>query len=274
MQGVTVLVGDSLRRDAVGIYGGEPTPFIDRIAHQSTVYWDHWSLGYKTDISLRGIFHEDRDWAGFKSSRFLRAIHNPSKGMCSFLFAGVHYATEWAHLFTYYTGLPLWRDEDLPRCMTVEPIVEAYARFLNLADFCFLHSFLVHRPYTIERMKDNDAVTCFDPGELLSWRENYRKAVVQFDQLAEIIYNMDRNRVLIITSDHGDELGEEGMLGHSRKCDETLRVPLLIHDPTHPVNSGTSVTTDHGLLMPIVVGKLGIDLQDPMEHRLASLGYV
>ena len=44
-----------------------------------------------------------------------------------------------------------------------------------------------------------------------------------------------RRTVLVVMSDHGEEFGEHGGRHHNRTLyDETIRVPLLVHDPRVP----------------------------------------
>jgi arylsulfatase A-like enzyme len=68
-------------------------------------------------------------------------------------------------------------------------------------------------------------------GEILSWDE-------QFDALLQ---DLDRRGVLqdtlvVVTSDHGEEFGEHGLLGHGRSLhDELLHVPLvMLNTPLPP----------------------------------------
>ncbi len=45
---------------------------------------------------------------------------------------------------------------------------------------------------------------------------------------------LDRNLVLLVTSDHGEEFGEHGHFGHGWSLyEEQLRVPLIVHAPGH-----------------------------------------
>ena len=52
------------------------------------------------------------------------------------------------------------------------------------------------------------------------------------------------NSVIVLTSDHGDSLGDEGRWGHSYTVfPEVMRVPLIVHVPEE-LRSGFTVDTD------------------------------
>jgi arylsulfatase A-like enzyme len=74
--------------------------------------------------------------------------------------------------------------------------------------------------------------------EALKYRNAYDNSIVYLDQkLGELFAELSErgileNTVVIVTSDHGELLGERGLYGHgSSLYAETLRVPLLIRFP-------------------------------------------
>jgi len=112
--------------------------------------------------------------------------------------------------------------------------------------FLFLHTYEAHSPY-----KPSDealrAVPPIDPAGLgdaeRKW-ENLRRlyaAEVRYtdgavERLFSELQRLDLldDTMVVITSDHGEELGDHGLLGHAKTVyDEVLRVPLLFWDPGH-----------------------------------------
>ncbi len=51
-----------------------------------------------------------------------------------------------------------------------------------------------------------------------------------------------KNTLVIVTADHGEHLGEKGLLGHTEGLYEpVLRVPLLVRDPARPASHGKRI---------------------------------
>ncbi len=72
--------------------------------------------------------------------------------------------------------------------------------------------------------------------------------------------NRSGSTVIILVSDHGEELMEHGRIGHGTSAyDEQSRVPFIIH---YPEANGTSHTGlgQHVDVMPTLMGALGVEL--------------
>lgn len=106
--------------------------------------------------------------------------------------------------------------------------------------FLFLHSYQVHTPY--EPPVEHDVFRSQPkPGEKPHWarmRNRYAGEVVYTDRILRRLFDtLDRlgaadDTIVAITSDHGDEFGEHGSIGHSRTVyDEVLLVPLVVWAP-------------------------------------------
>ncbi|MCF7817039.1 MAG: sulfatase [Kiritimatiellales bacterium] len=53
-------------------------------------------------------------------------------------------------------------------------------------------------------------------------------------------HGLDRNTIIIYTSDHGHFLGEHGFDGKWLLYEESAHIPLIVYDPRHPVEAHTS----------------------------------
>ena len=77
-----------------------------------------------------------------------------------------------------------------------------------------------------------------EPADLHTLRLLYDSNIAFADQhVGEILSTLDRvgladNTVVVITSDHGESLGERGLAGHASLYDWELKVPLMIADPS------------------------------------------
>jgi arylsulfatase A-like enzyme len=95
--------------------------------------------------------------------------------------------------------------------------------------------------------------------------------------VAEIIqkFGFDEDTLLIITSDHGEEFLEHGLLGHANNLyGETIDIPLIIRLPRQEI--GKTVTQQASLLdiMPTILTLLEIPLSEQMlgESLLTKKG--
>jgi arylsulfatase A-like enzyme len=85
-----------------------------------------------------------------------------------------------------------------------------------------------------------------------------------FQQLAAT--GLDERTVVVLTSDHGESLGERGEAGHNNLYDETLRVPLVISWPDGR-GRGQRIATQVRLidLVPTLTESLGLPALDQAE---------
>ena len=77
--------------------------------------------------------------------------------------------------------------------------------------------------------------------------------------------------IVLITSDHGEELWEHGYFGHHRVWEETMHIPLLVQLPDGPrgVRRGDSI--DLVDLMPSLLAELGIEAPDTVQGATVDL---
>lgn len=95
----------------------------------------------------------------------------------------------------------------------------------------------------------------------------YDSEIALVDQRIRELYDLfawDRNTLLVITSDHGEEFWDHGHYHHDKTLyDEVLRVPLLVRDPTGrfpPGRVGESVSLLD--VLPTVAELAGVE-RDP-----------
>jgi arylsulfatase A-like enzyme len=75
--------------------------------------------------------------------------------------------------------------------------------------------------------------------------------------------------LVILTSDHGEMLGDHGLWGKSHLHDPAWHVPLIIRDPRRPDAAGRMVDsfTSHVDLTPTILDWLGLDIPAAMDGR-------
>jgi hypothetical protein len=145
--------------------------------------------------------------------------------------------------------------------------------------FLFLNYFDAHGPYEPPPgFKDRflpQGVASADlpPLELLSLR--YDEEIAAMDEQLERVLDALRasgeweNTLIIVTADHGELLGEDGLLGHGNSLSQAeIHIPLLVKlpGPAAPRRDDTLVQqTD---LLPLVLQQAGVDTPAHVQGRL------
>lgn len=161
--------------------------------------------------------------------------------------------------------------------------------------FLFVHYFDLHAPYidhkniTFDNSLSDKFTKKLKP-DLLEMVENYDKEIKYVDAHIEKIINMiklskrDKNLLVVITSDHGEQFGEHGYFaGHTDMYLETVKVPLVFVGKNIPkqkiVENVSSMDTPVSILN-LVGLKFGNEVQGinlfgkKDKHReLLTVGY-
>jgi len=114
--------------------------------------------------------------------------------------------------------------------------------FDKIPNFIFINLMEVHEPYFLGdkgmEVRKNILTGRLDPSYIGKWKQMYIEEVEYVTQkIMEIMEIIKKKRIfdkslIIITSDHGQLLGEHGRIGHGVYLyDEVLKVPLLIKYP-------------------------------------------
>lgn len=252
-QTVVIVVLDTLRRDGLSAFGGPPgqTPNLDHLAARSTVYPNAYSNGtyslpghgsllsgllpgdhgaHRLDLPVRPsvpLLAEELRGLGYRPEGYSANMiylapwtglqrgfgHFYSEGRDRFGYRPASLALlQMAGLRSVDTSW--WPAEDFVRA--VEPIVatQGSALFLNLME--------CHAPRP--------------DFEGLDERTAYQETVKKLDRtLAGFLRKLETlpNAVVVITSDHGEFLGEHGLQGHGAGSlyEPGIRIPLMIRFP-------------------------------------------
>ncbi|UEM03199.1 alkaline phosphatase family protein [Skermanella rosea] len=102
-----------------------------------------------------------------------------------------------------------------------------------------------------------------DAGTLARLRATYYGLVAEFDAQVGRIMALLRetgaldDTLVIVTSDHGEMLGDHWMLGKAGYFDEAYHVPMIVRDPDRSGGGTVDAFTEHVDLMPTVIDWLG-----------------
>lgn len=104
--------------------------------------------------------------------------------------------------------------------------------------------------------------------ELRRWRAQYYGMITDVDaQLGRVFDAIDelgeRDRtVVVVTADHGEQLGDHGLVGKLGYFEESYRVPAIVRDPSRPQAHGTVVEhfTENVDVLPTLCELMGIEV--------------
>ncbi len=123
------------------------------------------------------------------------------------------------------------------------------------------------------------------PNELLLLESQYNGEIAYMDQrIGELLEELERRKILdntitILTSDHGEHLGEHGLLDHKMSLyEEVIRVPLIIRYPERvPAGQRIRSQVQNLNLLPTILKLCGVtspakQLFDPLPLRASPGG--
>jgi len=284
---------DTLRADYLGVYGYPDlvSPRLDDLAARSLVVHDvsstapitgpsHASILTSRAPSAHGmIYNGHRAPAGSPGAQGpTLAAHLAAQG---FRTGAVVSAGPVSAEYGFDRGFDYFhqvkRDGDLEAGGAAAAVGEAGLAWLEASGdsptFLWLHYFEPHLPYVTPPeiraelgIEDDLPVTTDNVGSLRrhTIRQAYRAEVFETDlhvgRLLDALAaaGLMDNTLLVVTSDHGEYLGEHGLTGHNRLYEEVLHVPLIIHAPdmvSRRDQDGPASTLD---IAPTVLDWLGL----------------
>jgi arylsulfatase A-like enzyme len=290
---VLIVLGDTVRLDAVGVFGAGPgkTPAIDALAAAGVRFTQARAQSSWTLPSVAALFtsrwcHEVTDWADLPQRLPEDAVTMAelfrAKGYATGGFSAnvlVNRDNGFAQGFETFWAPPteasMWTDA----LTTAEHAALWLRREQHRPFFAYVHFVDPHSPYCPpeERPKDpkapvpGDASLSFygkhplpDAATLAEWRRLYAAEVALVDRgltrvLSALEPEVRRRTTVVFLADHGEEFLDHGFLGHGWSLyEELLRVPLVVAGPGIP--AGRIVTQPVGLidLLPTLAARAKI----------------
>lgn len=248
---VLLVVLDTLRADRLGAAGyRRPTsPYLDALAGRSIRFTTAVSQSSWTRPSIRsllqGLYPESQ--GGLQSPMLAEVLW--ANGYRTEAITG---GAQLAYPFGFSRGFERHAIEDWVRA--TDRVVETLASNAGRKNFLFLHTYEIHDPYEHRELAGG-----LDPGrvgeafrratweglkdELTDGEKEYVSALydsgIRFtdERLGRLLARLDERGLLdrtlvIVTSDHGEELWDNGLWGHGRAMlEHQSRVPLIVHVP-------------------------------------------
>lgn len=287
-----VISVDTLRADRLGCYGyeRETSPEIDAFAERSVLF-EHaiaessWTVPSHTTLltGLRPASHgvTTADARPGPDTRFLAEYLRDRDYLCFAITDG-----GWLEPDRFGSGFRDFEYADRGLRANLEQ-ARSFIEFLDddRPYFAFLHTYDVHCPYdpsppygdafasvgaefieTEGRCGNPDfneaGVT---PAQALHLSDRYDGGVRQAStELGDFFDFLEasgalEDTIVVLTSDHGEELGEHGQIGHERSLfRELLEVPLIVYVPGVEPRSVDSGTVGLAEVVPTVLELLGV----------------
>lgn len=292
---VVLVVLDTLRADRLGAYGYErPTStYLDALAERSALFTTAVSQSSWTRPSiqsiLNGLYPESRD--GLDSAPLSEVLRR--HGYRTRAITG---GAQLAYQFGFSRGFEQHAIEDWIRAP--DRVVETLEADRSRRHFLFLHTYEIHDPY-----EHRELAAGLDPGrvgevfrravwerlrsDLTAGEKEYISALYDSGiaytdrQLGRLIERLDERglldrTLLIVTSDHGEELWDHGLWGHGRAMlEHQTRVPLIVRVP-EAMREELGLAAAPGMirqqvrlvdLYPTILDLLGVPLEHEVQGR-------
>lgn len=272
---------DTLRADHLGCYGYDrPTsPNLDRFAGDGLLFERAFSHAPSTLVAHASLMSSLLPQHHGASHRFRHALPERVLTVAEVLRdAGwstfsVNGGGQMAADFGIDQGFETWhslkrKDDTFSR--VVDLALDYLDRPAEAPRFLFLHTYEVHSPLeppdeTLRLF--NTAEPGTEPQEPAWTVDRYDAEIRSMDQAFGRLESELRRRdlwhdaVVIVTSDHGEEMGERGQWGvHAHTLhDELLRVPLLVKPPGWTTGERRTLPVRLVDVAPTVLGLAGIE---------------
>ena len=282
---VLLVTIDTLRADYLSCYDKTKieTPHIDRLADRGLLFLKAFANNVITLPSHINIltgtypfFHGVRDNAGFRLGEESLLISEilKKRGYRTAAFIGAFPLDE---RFGLNQGFDLYDDfygntahlHDLFFVeRPAEEVIDAACRWIKDQSenpwFCWIHLFDPHIPYSPPLAFKKRYPSDFYGGEVAYVDQELGKLFQFLDKRQKNDYPLT-----VITSDHGESLGEHGELTHGVFAyNSTLHIPLIIYQPQlFPKSKVIKEMVRHIDIVPTILDVLGIKIPEVIQGR-------
>ena len=281
---VLLVTIDTLRADALGAYGrkGAVTPWMDRLARGGVRFDDAHAHNVTTLASHANVLsgrhpteHGVRDNAGFRfpagtetlatllKARGYRTGAFVSAFPLDSRFGLARGFDVYDDRFVDAQARPVFLEQERPGVATVALARQWIDAAGDAPWFAWVHLYEPHAPYVppgplAERFRDRP----YD-GEVAAADE-------ALGPLVESLLQAGRNgrTLVVLTSDHGESLGEHGEATHGIFAYEaTLRVPLVLYQPRILRPRVVSAPARHVDLLPTILDTLALPIPEGLAGQ-------
>ncbi len=280
---VLLVTIDTLRADAIGAYGSRTarTPWMDRLAREGVRFDAAHAHNVTTLAShaniLTGLLptqHGVRDNAGFRLPAGVPTLATllKSAGYSTAAFVSAFPLDSrfglargfdvYEDRFVDSQARPAFLEQERSAAATVK-LARAWIETASTPWFAWVHLYEPHAPYAPP-----------EPFAAGFQGQPYHGEVAAVDAALQALVepHMDergrRDTLVVLTSDHGESLGEHGEATHGIFAYEaTLRVPLVVYQPRLLLPLATSVAAGHVDVLPTILDAVALPVPEGLAGR-------
>lgn len=277
---VILIICDALRADYIGTYGNKEnvSPFLDSIV-KSKDYLKVNNFYSTSSFSYKGISNIlSSSYKVYRDNFFLHDLLKKQGYDINFLLSGDmtnfwrlknHIKTKSVDLYhDGYTSLKKGISNNVNNDFyNVIKNLEGVKKFNGVPTMFYFHLMSTHQ---ISKLENSNKI--FNPSDIILTNtehnkkvlaNNYNNRVHQLDNYLREIFNLLENKnylensIVVITSDHGQSLGERGVYWHGKTTYyESVNIPLIIS--SNGRNKNINRLSNQLDIAPTVVDVLGI----------------
>lgn len=305
---IILIILDCLRADHLGCYGytRNTSPNIDDLAENGLIFSNAFSQGGYTLASIPSIFtskfplshgvfiNQHGDKLGANETTLAEILKN--NGYVTVGFTGGGYTS---HIYGFSQGFDIYKETDWGNIKEVSQLASDWLEKKQKKPFfLFLHCYTIHDPFDPPKpfnemydthyngyfkgisldyilfKKINSGALKFDEQDteyiISQYDGNIRYCDEHLGRLFKKIeaLKLASNTIVILTSDHGEDLMDHGTISHGDIYDVDIHVPLIIRYPyLFPKNKKIGSIVRSIDIMPTILDILALPLGPSMEGK-------
>ncbi len=219
---------DALRADRLGAYGyARKTPVIDKLAATGTRFAQTFTSCPSTRCAIPSLhtarFHPAADAATLATQLRAAGYDTAAITCCERFAIADEELVGFRTVDATADSVRMQRAGQSNADVVIDHTLTWYRSAATPPFFLWIHLYEPHSPY--------EAPSGPDLGS--SDSDRYDREVAFADQqIGRLLEELDPNAIVVITADHGEELGEHGIRFHARSLyNQVVRVPLIIRVP-------------------------------------------
>ena len=288
---VILITSDALRSDFIGSYGNcdNLTPFLDSLAASKdfSKVDNFYSITSNSFSGITSILSSDYEI--YRNNFFLHDVLKKEGYMIKFIHSGdmtSFYGLK-NHLKTksvdiYYDGYQgNYFDSKVNMNNDYQNIIQNLKKIesnKNHPTFIYMHFMTTHDLGYLEKKHKKflpDKISYFKRGaNIRELRNNYKNRMIQLDHYLKESFKLLKekgflkNSIVLITSDHGQSLGEMNIFSHAKTTYKSeIKIPLILSNLGHELNS--NILYNQLDISPTVIDLL--DLKKPIHWKGTSI---